>query len=104
MPTGTPRATTSMRAPQLSPCFLSSSTNASMRAMSLALAAKNGLSATWCQPSKGIAMSPIALRWPKKLVPQCSRSHFFAIAAAPTAGAVSRADARPPPRGSRRPY
>ena len=30
-----------------------------MRAMSLALAAKNGLSATCCQPSKGIARSPI---------------------------------------------
>ena len=72
--------------------------------MSLALAAKNGLFGTCSMPSNGIAIVPICVMWPAKVTPTCSRSHLRAIAAAPTAGAVSRAEARPPPRGSRRPY
>jgi hypothetical protein len=37
-------------------------------------------------------------------MPYFSLSHFLAMAPAPTMGAVSRADERPPPRGSRKPY
>ena len=77
-----------------------------MRAISAAspLAAKKGLSATWDQSSKGTAMSPSWLMQPMNSVPYCCLSHSLAIAAAPTTGAVRRADERPPPRGSRTPY
>ena len=64
------------------------------RAMSLALAAKNRLPAMCCSPSKGISMSPICVIQPVKRVPNCSFSHFFATAPAPTMGAVRRADER----------
>ena len=40
----------------------------------------------------------------RSVVPCCCCSHLRATAPAPTIGAVRRADARPPPRGSRRPY
>ena len=72
--------------------------------MSLALAAKNGLLAMCSWPSNGMTISPICDRWATKRVPCCCFSHFRAIAAAATVGAVRRADARPPPRGSRKPY
>ena len=54
--------------------------------------------------SNGIAISPSWLMQPLNVVPYCCCSHFLAIAAAPTTGAVRRADERPPPRGSRMPY
>ena len=41
---------------------------------------------------------------PLMRVPCCCASHFRATAPAATMGAVRRAEERPPPRGSRRPY
>ena len=49
-------------------------------------------------------MSPICVMQPRNTVPYFSTSHFLATAPAATIGAVSRADERPPPRGSRMPY
>ena len=72
--------------------------------MSLALAAKKGFAPMCSKPSNGIAMSPSCVMWPMKVVPYFSPSHLRATAPAPTIGAVRRADARPPPRGSRTPY
>jgi len=48
--------------------------------------------------------TPICCMQPRNSVPCCSRSHFLATAPAATMGAVRRAEERPPPRGSRRPY
>ena len=48
--------------------------------------------------------TPICCMQPRNTMPCCRASHFFATAPAATMGAVSRADERPPPRGSRRPY
>ncbi len=72
--------------------------------MTLALGAKKGLFGICASSSKGMAMSPICVIQPTKRVPCFCASHFFATAPAATVGAVSRAEARPPPRGSRRPY
>ncbi len=41
---------------------------------------------------------------PWKRVPNFSRNHCLATAPAAAAGAVRRAEERPPPRGSRMPY
>ena len=98
------RAATSMRAPQESPALRRSSMYASSRGMSLTFAAKNGLFGTCSSDSNGMASSPSCDMCPVKLTPWCSRSHFLATAPAPTIGAVRRAELRPPPRGSRRPY
>ena len=48
--------------------------------------------------------TPICAMQPRNCVPYFSSNHFLATAPAATIGAVSRADERPPPRGSRRPY
>ncbi len=69
-----------------------------------ALGAKNGLLPISAKLSNGISISPSAAIQAVNTVPCFSRSHFFATAPAATIGAVNRADARPPPRGSRRPY
>ena len=68
------------------------------------MGAKKGLFGTCSQLSKGIAMSPICAMQPRNTVPYFSSSHFLATAPAATIGAVSRAEERPPPRGSRMPY
>ena len=52
----------------------------------------------------GTAISPIWVMQPRNSVPNFSRSHLRATAPAATVGAVSLADERPPPRGSRTPY
>ena len=70
----------------------------------LASAAKNGLLFTSSQLANGMIFSPIWVMWPRMTMPNCSASHFLAIAPAATRTAVSRADERPPPRGSRMPY
>ena len=73
--------------------------------MSLALAAKNGLFGDVLDAlERNLDRRRSASCGRRSVVPCCSRSHLRAIAPAPTVGAVSRADARPPPRGSRRPY
>jgi hypothetical protein len=69
-----------------------------------ALGAKKGFSGICAASSKGISISPSWLIQPLKVVPYCAFSHLRATAPAATVGAVSRADERPPPRGSRRPY
>ena len=103
-PTGTPVASTTMRAPTESPALRSASMAASSCAIWLALGAKKGFWCTCSQPSKAMSMSPSALMPPRKPMPCCSASHLRATAPAPTMGAVRRAELRPPPRGSRRPY
>jgi hypothetical protein len=50
-----------------------------------------------------MASSPTCVMQPRNVVPYFSRSHLRATAPAATVGAVSRADERPPPRGSRMP-
>ncbi len=99
-----PRAMTSMRAPQESPALRSSSMRASSAGTMSAFGAKNGFNGIWLSSTNGIAMSPSWLIQPMNVVPQCCASHLRATAPAATIGAVSRADERPPPRGSRRPY
>jgi hypothetical protein len=51
-----------------------------------------------------MAISPICVMQPRNTMPCFSASHFLATAPAATMGAVSRAEERPPPRGSRMPY
>src|SRR6185503_8342363 len=61
---------------------------------------KKGFSPTASQDLNAILFGPICARWPRTSTPYRSRSHFFAIAPAATRIAVSRAEARPPPRRS----
>jgi len=68
------------------------------------LGAKKGLPSTSSQDTKGISIGPSAPMQARMTMPWRSFSHFFAIAPAATRTAVSRADERPPPRWSRRPY
>ena len=93
-----------MRAPHESPALRSSSMRASSAGTMAASGAKNGLSGICASSTNGMAMSPSWLIQPTNVMPRCSLSHLRATAPAATIGAVRRADERPPPRGSRRPY
>ena len=65
---------------------------------------KNGLSSTTDQSH---ARGVIVCSWltqARTVTPKRSRSHFLAMTPAATRIVVSRAELRPPPRGSRMPY
>src|ERR1700744_5511109 len=88
-PTGMPRATPSVRAPQESPALRSSSRRASSAGTIPALGAKNGLSGICASSTNGIVMSPSWLIQPTKVVPRCSLSHLRATA--PAAARIAQA-------------
>ena len=74
-------------------------------AMSLALAAKNGLSADVLRGLRTGSRSRRSGSCGRRRSCRAARAATCARSPpAPTAGAVRRADERPPPRGSRRPY
>ena len=103
-PGGTPSATTRTRAPTESPDLRSASMYASSSGTWAASGQKNGLSSTTAQSWPRGTISPICAMCPRTRTPWRSASHFFATTAAATRMVVSRAEERPPPRGSRMPY
>ena len=98
-------ATTRSAAPTESPALRSSSMSClELRNDRSHRARRTGCSSTSAQRRTGSRCRRSAACSRAPGCRSCSRSHFLATAPAATIGAVSRADERPPPRGSRRPY
>ena len=105
-PGGTPAATTSTFAPTESPSLDSRCMYASSSGTWAGFGQKNGLSsaaAASCT-ERSSSIGPSWERCPRTRVPKRSASTRLAIAPPATRIAVSRAEERPPPRWSRRPY
>src|SRR3990167_2498687 len=103
-PGGTLVATTSTRAPTESPDLRKASMKASISPTWLASGQKKGLASMADASKLRGTMSAICETWPRMAMPWRSASHLRAITAAATRMVVSRAELRPPPRGSRMPY
>src|SRR5690606_4510558 len=102
-PGGTPSATATTLAPTASPDLRSASMYASSSGTCSAQGLENGLPSTAVQSCERGTTSPIWTRQPRTVTPRRA-NHFFATTAAATRIVVSRAELRPPPRGSRMPY
>ena len=97
-PTGTLAAVTVTLAPTESPSRRNASINAAMSPTAAGSGQKNGFPSTAFGSTTSNAKSPICARWPRMTVPVVVARYLRAMAPAATRIAVSRADARPPPR------